>query len=174
MQSRDLKPQEKRLVEPSGATVFDGEHPVHDGQSTVSTSMQLREIPMSRGSWFARQYSVHACNYHQGGDRDQEKFVAASVSEQTRAVPPRASSAIHSLTLMATGCEPPVAILASGIILPASRIPRPCYESPPRFLPIALLMVFQAGFGEDAAPTFGKDLASFQGQGIDDLSLLHQ
>ena len=44
----------------------------------------------------------------------------------------------------------------------------------PRFLPIAFLMVFQAGFGEDTAPTFGKDRASFQGQGIDDPSLLHQ
>jgi len=44
----------------------------------------------------------------------------------------------------------------------------------PRFLPLAFLMVFQAGLGEDAAPTFGKDRASFQGQGIDDLSLLHQ
>ena len=173
MQSRDLKPQEKRLVEPSGATVFDGEHPVHDGQSTVSTSMQLREIPMSRGSWFARYYSVHACNYHQGGDRDQEKFVAASVSEQTRAVPPRASSAIHSLTLMATGCEPPVAILASGTILKVPEFPDHATNRPPIPAP-RFPDVFSGGLWRGHRPTFGKDRASFQGQGIDDPSLLHQ
>jgi hypothetical protein len=55
MQPRDLKPQEKRLVEPSGAAALDGKHPMHDRQTTVSTSMQFREIPMSRGSRLARQ-----------------------------------------------------------------------------------------------------------------------